>query len=80
VLSSAIESLKPQSAYSLTAAEWTLYNILDLRFVKGQKVRDVARKLAMSDADFYRKQRIAVERLAQIVAGREKQLSAAQIS
>jgi uncharacterized protein (DUF2267 family) len=80
VLNSAIEALKPQSAYSLTAAEWTLYNILDLRFVKGQKVRDVARKLAMSDADFYRKQRIAVERLAQIVAGREKQLSAAQIS
>jgi hypothetical protein len=80
VLNSAIESLKPHSAYSLTAAEWTLYNILDLRFVKGQKVRDVARKLAMSDADFYRKQRIAVERLAQIVAGREKQLSAAQVS
>ena len=80
VLNSAIESLKPQSAYSLTAAEWTLYNILDLRFVKGQKVRDVARKLAMSDADFYRKQRIAVERLAQIVGGREKQLSAAQVS
>jgi hypothetical protein len=80
VLNSAIESLKPQSAYSLTAAEWTLYNILDLRFVKGQKVRDVARKLAMSDADFYRKQRIAVERLAQIIAGREKQLNAAQVS
>ncbi|MBO9309259.1 MAG: hypothetical protein J7551_05705 [Chloroflexi bacterium] len=79
VLNSAIESLKPQSAHSLTAAEWTLYNILDLRFVKGQKVRDVARKLAMSDADFYRKQRIAVERVAQIVAGREKQLSAAQM-
>lgn len=79
VLNSAIESLKPQSAYSLTAAEWTLYNILDLRFVKGQKVRDVARKLAMSDADFYRKQRIAVERLAQIVLEREKQLNAERI-
>jgi hypothetical protein len=79
VLNNAIESLKPQSAYSLTAAEWTLYNILDLRFVKGQKVRDVARKLAMSDADFYRKQRIAVERLAQTIAEREKQLNAAQV-
>jgi hypothetical protein len=80
VLSSAIESLKPQSAFSLTAAEWTLYNILDLRFIKGQKVRDVARKLAMSDADFYRKQRIAVERVAQIVLKREKQLNAEKIS
>ncbi|MCE7946633.1 MAG: hypothetical protein DYG88_04305 [Chloroflexi bacterium CFX4] len=73
MLSRAIESLKPDSSYSLTAAEWTLYNILDLRFVKGQKVRDVARKLAMSDADFYRKQRIAVERLAQVISGREGQ-------
>lgn len=80
VLSSAIESLKPQSAFSLTAAEWTLYNILDLRFIKGQKVRDVARKLAMSDADFYRKQRVAVERVAQIVLEREKQLNAEKIS
>lgn len=79
VLHSAIESLKPQSAYSLTAAEWTLYNILDLRFIKGQKVRDVARKLVMSDADFYRKQRIAVERVAQIVLEREKQLNAEQL-
>ncbi|MCS6869945.1 MAG: hypothetical protein NZ571_00655, partial [Anaerolineae bacterium] len=80
MLSSAIESLKPQSAYSLTAAEWTLYNILDLRFIKGQKVRDVARKLAMSDADFYRKQRIAVERLTQVILGREKQLNAEKVS
>ncbi len=27
----------------------------------------------MSDADFYRKQRIAVERLAQVISGREGQ-------
>ncbi|PJF35145.1 MAG: hypothetical protein CUN49_12070 [Candidatus Thermofonsia Clade 1 bacterium] len=80
VLNSAIEALKPQGAYSLTSAEWMLYNILDLRFIKGQKVRDVARKLAMSDADFYRKQRIAVERVTQVILGREKQLNAERIS
>ncbi|MFQ3534730.1 MAG: hypothetical protein SNJ58_02535 [Aggregatilineales bacterium] len=80
VLNSAIEALKPQGAHSLTAAEWMLYNILDLRFIRGQKVRDVARKLAMSDADFYRKQRIAVERVAQIVLEREKQLNTEKIS
>jgi hypothetical protein len=38
-----------------------LYNILDLKFLEGKKVREIASRLAMSEADLYRKQRIAIE-------------------
>ncbi len=64
VLSEAIESLKPEGQRSFTATEWVLYNILELRFVQGRKVRDVAMRLAMSDADLYRKQKIAIAQVA----------------
>jgi hypothetical protein len=55
----------------MTMAEWTLYNIIDLRFVQSKKVREVSRQLAMSEADLYRKQRIAIEKVAQEVAALE---------
>lgn len=72
VLQQAIENLRPEGQRSLTTTEWILYNILEMRFVQGRKVRDVALRLAMSEADFYRKQRVAIETVAGLVAEMER--------
>lgn len=64
VLQQAIEQQRPSGERSLTAPEWTIYNILTLRFLEGKKVRDVARRMSMSEADLYRKQRLAIEALS----------------
>lgn len=72
VLADAIEQLRPDGSRSLTAAEWVLYNILELRFLQGERVRDIARKMAMSESDLYRKQRMAVEAVARVVAQMEQ--------
>lgn len=71
VLNDAIENLRPEGQRSMTTAEWILYNILEMRFVQGRKVRDVALRLAMSEADFYRKQRVAIEAVTEIIAEME---------
>jgi N-terminal 7TM region of histidine kinase len=72
VLLKAIERLRPEGARSMTGTEWTLYNILDMRFVQGRKVRDVVMQLAMSEADLYRKQNIAIQRVADEISGMER--------
>ena len=64
VLEAAIERQRPAGERQLTAPEWTLYNILVLRFVERRKVREVANQLALSEPDLYRKQRIAIEVIA----------------
>ena len=64
VLGEAIEQLRPDGERSFTAAEWVLYNILEMRFIQGRRVRDIAARLAMSESDLYRKQKIAVEAVA----------------
>jgi len=71
-LVSAIEQLRPDGPRSLTAAEWVLYNILELRFLQGERVRDIARKMAMSESDLYRKQRVAVGAVARVLAHMEQ--------
>ena len=71
VLQQAIESLRPEGQRSMTTTEWILYNILEMRFVQGRKVRDVAMRLAMSESDLYRKQRVAIEAIAEIVIDME---------
>jgi hypothetical protein len=63
VLKEAIERLRPEGERRYTA-EWILYNILDLKFLEGRKVRDIAIRLAMSEADLYRKQRVAIDMVA----------------
>lgn len=73
VLQKAIEQQRPEGERRLTATEWILYNILELKFVQGQKVRDVARRLAMSESDLYRKQRVAVENVAQAISQMERE-------
>ncbi len=72
VLGDAIERLKPDGTRSFTAAEWMLYNILELKIIQGQKVRDVARRLVMSESDLYRKQRAAFDEVARIVMEMER--------
>ncbi len=68
ILIEAIEQQRPDGQRNLTTAEWILYNILDLKFIQGKRVRDVARRLAMSESDLYRKQRVAIENVARSVA------------
>lgn len=72
VLATAIERLRPDGERKLTAPEWLLYNILEMKFLRGQKVRQVAIRLAVSESDLYRKQRVAIENLANILVEMEK--------
>lgn len=70
VLKEAVENIKPEGERKFTA-EWILYNILELKFLEGRKVREVASRLAMSEADLYRKQRIALEAVSKVIIGME---------
>jgi hypothetical protein len=72
VLHEAIERLKPHGERSMTSNEWLVYNILDLKFLQGLKIRDIVQRMAMSDSDFYRKQRIAIEQVANTLAQMER--------
>ncbi len=72
-LSTAIERLRPDGERKLTAPEWLLYNILEMKFLRGEKVRQVAIRLAVSESDFYRKQRVAIENLASILVEMEEE-------
>ena len=71
VLNEAIEKQRPEGERKMLSPEWTIYNILDLRFVEKQKVRDVAVRLALSEPDLYRKQRVAIEAVADTLIGME---------
>ncbi|MBN1995412.1 MAG: hypothetical protein JW953_22175 [Anaerolineae bacterium] len=73
VLAQAIEQQRPSGERRMTAAEWLMYNILDLKFVQGMRVRDIAQRLAMSEADLYRKQRLAIEEVARTLSEMETQ-------
>jgi hypothetical protein len=72
VLKRAVEQVKPEGERRFTT-EWILYNILEMKFIEGRKVRDVANRLAMSEADLYRKQRVAVEAVARAMIDMESQ-------
>jgi len=54
-------------------AEWILYNILEMKFLEGRKVREIAMRLAMSEADLYRKQRVALEAVTKAILDMEEQ-------
>lgn len=70
ILKTAIDNIKPDGERRFTA-EWILYNILELKFLEGRKVRDVATRLAMSEADLYRKQKVALEAVSRAIIGME---------
>ncbi len=72
VLVKAIEKQKPEGERKMLSPEWTLYNILDLRYVQKVKVSDVAQRLALSEPDLYRKQRNAANAVADTLLGMEQ--------
>jgi hypothetical protein len=76
VLQEAIERQRPPGERKLTASEWLVYNILDMRFVQGLRVLDIARRLSLSESDLYRKQRVAVAAVARTLAEMEAELEA----
>lgn len=73
VLGSAIEKLRPEGKPNLSAPEWLLYNILEMRFIEGRKVREIADRLAMSESDLYRKQRVAIGQVARVLTEMEQE-------
>lgn len=77
LLKQAIEQTRPEGERKYTS-DWILYNILDLKFIQGEKVREVARKLSVSEADLYRKQRIALESVAQNLMKMEAEAASAE--
>jgi DNA-directed RNA polymerase specialized sigma subunit len=56
----------------MTAVEWTLYNILDLKFRQGRRMSDIANRLAISESDLYRKQRAAIDEVARMLTQMEQ--------
>jgi hypothetical protein len=71
LLRKAVDQVKPEGERRFTS-EWILYNILEMKFIEGRKVREVAGRLAMSEADLYRKQRVAVEAVARAILDMEQ--------
>ena len=74
LLKESIDALQPEGDRNLMSPEWTLYNILQLRFLENRKVREVARRLSMSEADLYRKQRIAILAVTDLILKQEQSL------
>ncbi len=60
LLQDAISSIRPVGERQYTN-DWLLYNILDFKFNENMKMRDIAKRLSLSEADLYRKQRIAID-------------------
>ncbi|MBN8617522.1 MAG: hypothetical protein J0L63_01375 [Anaerolineae bacterium] len=67
VLQKAIDLQRPEGERKLLSPEWMVYNILEMRFIERDKVRDVANRLALSEPDFYRKQKVAIEAVANTI-------------
>lgn len=74
ILRAAVDTIRPQGERRFTG-EWILYNILEMKFIEGRKVREVASRLAMSEADLYRKQRVAIEEVAHAILAMERQVA-----
>jgi len=70
VLVRAIEALRPPGERTMSA-EWDLYNVLEMKYVQGMRAKDIARHLALSESDLYRKQRVAVKEMARVLAEME---------
>jgi hypothetical protein len=79
ILKRGIDRTRPEGERRFTA-EWMLYNILEMKFLEGRKVRDVALRLAMSEADLYRKQRVAIEAVAKAIAEMEREAGSNGVS
>lgn len=73
VLREAVERLRPEGERKMTAPAWLLYNILELKFLQGLKVREIAQRLAMSESNLYRKQRVAIKAAARMLVEMEQE-------
>ncbi|MBI4731773.1 MAG: hypothetical protein HY781_06540 [Chloroflexi bacterium] len=73
ILRQAVDSVRPEGERRFTG-EWILFNILEMKFIEGRKVRDVATRLAMSEADLYRKQRVAIEEVGRALLEMERNM------
>ena len=65
--------MRPEGDRHFTS-EWILYNILQMKFLEGKKARDVASRLSVSEADLYRKQRVAIEEVSKAIIDMETQV------
>lgn len=72
ILRKAIDQTRPEGERRFTT-DWLIYNLLEMKFLEGRKVREIAMRLAMSEADLYRKQRVAIEAVAEAILEMEKQ-------
>lgn len=72
LLGDAIEGLRPADGAERGHLDTLLYQILEMRFIQGRKVREIASKLAMSESDLYRKQRVAIEQVVTILQEMEE--------
>lgn len=71
ILRTAIDKLRPEGERHYTN-EWILFNLLDLKYLAGWKVKDIARKLSLSEADLYRKQRVAISAVSRQIVEMER--------
>jgi len=71
ILREATARLRPSGERQYTN-QWILFNILDMKFMEGWKVKDLSRRLALSEAGFYRKQRVAISAVAEQIIMMEK--------
>ncbi|MGQ9554513.1 MAG: histidine kinase N-terminal 7TM domain-containing protein [Anaerolineae bacterium] len=76
VLVKAIEALRPPGSRDISP-DWLLYNVLEMKYVQGLKAREIARRLAVSESDLYRKQRVAVGEVARVLLEMELQAAKA---
>jgi hypothetical protein len=75
ILRQAVDQVRPEGERRFTG-EWILYNILEMKFMEGKKVREIAARLSMSEADLYRKQRVAIEAVADAILDMEQKARA----
>jgi GAF domain-containing protein len=76
LLDRALDRMKPiDGEKSMTAPEWTLYNILHLRFVKGVTAKEVAHRLSLSEAHLYRRQNAAIDAMVDQLLALEREAS-----
>jgi hypothetical protein len=72
VLKDAIERLRPEGERRYTN-EWVLYNLLVMKFLEAKKVKEIATKLSISEADLFRKQKVAISETGKAILEMEKQ-------
>ena len=79
ILKEHIDMLRPEGEQNMRSQEWTLYNILTLRFIESKKARETARRLYLGEATLYRKQNVAIATVADSILEAEREALAHQM-